>query len=199
MPAKVIMAHLGRPRDGRTPKFSLAPGRRRRLAGSSVARPVGRRRRRDRRAARAAGLTDGDVLLLENIRFDPRETSKDDAERRIAWPRRWSNWSVTTAPSSPTVSVSCTASRPRSTTWPRCCRITQGDAGGRRGQGARQAHQSRRPSVRGGAWRVQGVRQAGGHRNLAGKADSLDHRWRNVLHVPCRARVFGGHLAAAGR
>lgn len=31
--------------------------------------------------ARAEGLTDGDVLLLENIRFDPRETSKDEAER----------------------------------------------------------------------------------------------------------------------
>ena len=31
--------------------------------------------------ARADGLTDGDVLLLENIRFDPRETSKDDGER----------------------------------------------------------------------------------------------------------------------
>ena len=31
--------------------------------------------------ARAEGLTDGDVLLLENMRFDPRETSKDDAER----------------------------------------------------------------------------------------------------------------------
>jgi phosphoglycerate kinase len=31
--------------------------------------------------ARAEGLTDGDVLLLENIRFDPRETSKDETER----------------------------------------------------------------------------------------------------------------------
>jgi phosphoglycerate kinase len=31
--------------------------------------------------ARAEGLTAGDVLLLENIRFDPRETSKDDTER----------------------------------------------------------------------------------------------------------------------
>ena len=31
--------------------------------------------------ARAEGLTDGDILLLENIRFDPRETSKDDGER----------------------------------------------------------------------------------------------------------------------
>ncbi len=33
------------------------------------------------RSARAERLTDGDVLLLENIRFDPRETSKDDGER----------------------------------------------------------------------------------------------------------------------
>jgi len=31
--------------------------------------------------ARAEGLTDGDILLLENVRFDPRETSKDDAQR----------------------------------------------------------------------------------------------------------------------
>jgi phosphoglycerate kinase len=31
--------------------------------------------------ARAERLTGGDVLLLENIRFDPRETSKDDAQR----------------------------------------------------------------------------------------------------------------------
>jgi phosphoglycerate kinase len=30
---------------------------------------------------RAEHLSDGDVLLLENIRFDPRETSKDDADR----------------------------------------------------------------------------------------------------------------------
>jgi phosphoglycerate kinase len=31
--------------------------------------------------ARAEGLTDGDILLLENIRFDPREISKDHGER----------------------------------------------------------------------------------------------------------------------
>lgn len=31
--------------------------------------------------ARAEGLTDGDILLLENIRFDPREASKDDGQR----------------------------------------------------------------------------------------------------------------------
>ena len=31
--------------------------------------------------AKAAALGDGDVLLLENVRFEAAETSKDDAER----------------------------------------------------------------------------------------------------------------------
>jgi phosphoglycerate kinase len=77
----VVTAHLGRPKDGPDPKFSLAPvatalgeqlGRHVQLAGDVVGSDA---------LARAEGLTDGDILLLENIRFDPRETSKDDAER----------------------------------------------------------------------------------------------------------------------
>ncbi|ANW64593.1 phosphoglycerate kinase [Mycolicibacterium murale] len=77
----VVMAHLGRPKGEPDPKFSLAPvaaalaeqlGRNVQLAGDVVGTDA---------LARAEGLTDGDVLLLENIRFDPRETSKDDAER----------------------------------------------------------------------------------------------------------------------
>jgi phosphoglycerate kinase len=80
--AKVIVtAHLGRPKGGPEPRFSLAPvakvlgeklGRHVQLAGDVVGTDA---------LARSEGLTDGDVLLLENIRFDPRETSKDDAER----------------------------------------------------------------------------------------------------------------------
>src|SRR5690348_11871076 len=80
--AKVIVtAHLGRPKGGPDPKFSLAPvaaalgeklGRHVQLAGDVVGTDA---------LARAEGLTDGDVLLLENIRFDARETSKDDGER----------------------------------------------------------------------------------------------------------------------
>ena len=81
----VVTAHLGRPKGGRDPKLSLAPvaaalgeqlGRHVQLAGSDQSRVVG-----GDALARAEGLTDGDVLLLENIRFDPRETSKDDGER----------------------------------------------------------------------------------------------------------------------
>jgi phosphoglycerate kinase len=78
----VVTAHLGRPKGGPDPKLSLAPvasvlaerlGRHVQLAGDVVGTDA---------LARAEGLTDGDILLLENIRFDPRETSKDDTERR---------------------------------------------------------------------------------------------------------------------
>ena len=77
----VVTAHLGRPKGAPDPKYSLSPvaaalgealGRNVQLAGDVVGPDA---------LARAEGLTDGDVLLLENIRFDPRETSKDDAER----------------------------------------------------------------------------------------------------------------------
>lgn len=77
----VVTAHLGRPKGGPEPKFSLAPvaaalgeqlGRHVQLAGDVVGTDA---------LARAEGLTDGDILLLENIRFDSRETSKDDNER----------------------------------------------------------------------------------------------------------------------
>ncbi len=77
----VVTAHLGRPKGGPDPTLSLAPvakalsdqlGRHVQLAGDVVGTDA---------LARAEGLTDGDVLLLENIRFDPRETSKDDNER----------------------------------------------------------------------------------------------------------------------
>ena len=77
----VVTAHLGRPKDGPDPKLSLAPvapalgeqlGRHVQLAGDVVGADA---------LARAEGLTDGDILLLENVRFDPRETSKDDDER----------------------------------------------------------------------------------------------------------------------
>jgi phosphoglycerate kinase len=77
----VVTAHLGRPKGGPDPQLSLAPvakelgeklGRHVQLAGDVVGSDA---------LARAEGLTDGDILLLENIRFDPRETSKDDKER----------------------------------------------------------------------------------------------------------------------
>jgi phosphoglycerate kinase len=77
----VITAHLGRPQGAPDPTFSLAPVARRlgELSGTDVALAedvVGASAR-----SVVKGLTDGSVALLENVRFDPRETSKDDAER----------------------------------------------------------------------------------------------------------------------
>ena len=77
----VITAHLGRPKGAPEAKYSLAPvaARLGELLGAEVALAtdvVG-----DSAKAVVAALAPGQVALLENIRFDPRETSKDEAER----------------------------------------------------------------------------------------------------------------------
>jgi phosphoglycerate kinase len=80
--AKVIVAaHLGRPNGEPDPKFSLKPvaGRLGELLGTEVELAndvVGASAE-----AVAEALADGAVAMLENVRFDPRETSKVDGER----------------------------------------------------------------------------------------------------------------------
>ena len=63
------------------PQFSLAPvaARLGELLGSTV--PLAADVAGDDARAKAAALGDGEVLLLENVRFEAAETSKDDAER----------------------------------------------------------------------------------------------------------------------
>jgi phosphoglycerate kinase len=80
--AKVIVcSHLGRPKGAPDPKYTLAPVATRlgELLGNPVifaSDTVGPA------ATEAAGaLLDGQVLLLENLRFNEGETSKDDAVR----------------------------------------------------------------------------------------------------------------------
>ena len=77
----VVAAHLGRPKGTADPAYSLAPvaerlaallGRPVPLAGD-VAGPAAR--------ALVEAMSDGDVVLLENVRFEAAETSKDDAVR----------------------------------------------------------------------------------------------------------------------
>ena len=78
----VVLAHLGRPNGVAKPELSLAPvaGRLGELLG------VGVRLGTDSTGPITAGwisrLQPGDVLLLENLRFDARETSKDATERQ---------------------------------------------------------------------------------------------------------------------
>jgi len=71
----IVIAHLGRPKGGPEEKYSLAPVAAR--LGELLGAPV----RLIQLADGVPSMAAGDVVLLENIRFDPRETSKDDAER----------------------------------------------------------------------------------------------------------------------
>ncbi|MCQ9164695.1 phosphoglycerate kinase [Arthrobacter sp. STN4] len=78
----LVSAHLGRPKGTPEAKYSLAPAVARlaelapELNATLAADTTGPAAR-----AGAAALADGSVLVLENVRFDARETSKDDAER----------------------------------------------------------------------------------------------------------------------
>jgi phosphoglycerate kinase len=78
----VILAHLGRPKGEPDAKYSLAPAAARLgeilqcevplasdVCGTSAAAVIGH-------------LNDGEVAMLENVRFDPRETSKATDQRR---------------------------------------------------------------------------------------------------------------------
>ena len=77
----IVSAHLGRPKGEVKPEFSLAPiverlsellGKDVKLAEDTVGESA---------KSLTAGMKNGDVVVLENVRFDPREDSKVDAER----------------------------------------------------------------------------------------------------------------------
>jgi phosphoglycerate kinase len=77
----IVTAHLGRPKGSPDPAYSLAPvaARLGELLGQDVAfatDTVG-----ESATETVAGLSDGQVAVLENVRFNEGETSKDDAVR----------------------------------------------------------------------------------------------------------------------
>ena len=77
----VVAAHLGRPKGTPDPAYSLAPVAER--LQELLGRPVRLTRDVVGPDARSsvAELREGGVVLLENVRFEAAETSKDDAER----------------------------------------------------------------------------------------------------------------------
>ena len=80
--AKVfILAHLGRPKNGPEAKFSVEPAAKR--LGELLGKPVAFVDAVSGEPVRAAvnALRESDVLMLQNVRFDAREASKDDAQR----------------------------------------------------------------------------------------------------------------------
>ena len=77
----IVLAHLGRPKGEVNPKYSLSPVATRlsELLGAPVTLAedvVG-----ESAEQWSAGLADGEVAMLENVRYEPGEESKDDAER----------------------------------------------------------------------------------------------------------------------
>jgi len=79
--AVIVCSHLGRPKGAPDPKYSLAPVATR--LGELLGTPVAFATDTVGESARATveGLSGGQVALLENLRFNPGETSKDEAER----------------------------------------------------------------------------------------------------------------------
>jgi phosphoglycerate kinase len=82
----IILAHLGRPKGGDYaeraeggPSLGPVAVRLSELLGKPVA--VATDVAGESAAATVAGLADGDVAVLENVRFEPAETSKDDSAR----------------------------------------------------------------------------------------------------------------------
>jgi phosphoglycerate kinase len=82
----IILAHLGRPKGGDYaeraeggPSLGPVATRLSELLGKPVA--VATDVAGESAAATVAGLADGDVAVLENVRFEPAETSKDDSAR----------------------------------------------------------------------------------------------------------------------
>ena len=74
-----IIAHLGRPKGERKPELSLAPVAKRlgELLNQEIKFSSEIRGQKDV----AQSLSAGEILLLENIRYESAETSKDEAER----------------------------------------------------------------------------------------------------------------------
>jgi phosphoglycerate kinase len=118
----VIMAHLGRPKGD---------GFAERAAGGPSLRPVAQRLSEllgqpvafatdligPSAAQIVAGLADGEVALLENVRFEPAETAKADTERAGLAAELAGLGDLYVGD----------GFRPRSTTCPRCCRTRRAD------------------------------------------------------------------------
>lgn len=87
----VILAHLGRPKGEVVPRLSLAPVAERlsEIIGSTVIFVKETSHTEITRVIEEA--PQGALLLLENVRFDPRETSKDHQVRKEL-ASEWAEW-----------------------------------------------------------------------------------------------------------
>jgi phosphoglycerate kinase len=80
----VVLAHLGRPKGKPEPKYSLAPAAAR--LSELLGKPVSLAEDVAGQSAQAivASLSDGQIAMLENVRFDERETGEASARKELA-------------------------------------------------------------------------------------------------------------------
>ena len=78
----VLASHLGRPKGGRDPKYSLAPVAERMAALLGRPVPLAPDCVGSETAVLARSLSPGSILLLENLRFHPEEEANDDGFAR---------------------------------------------------------------------------------------------------------------------
>ena len=77
----IIVAHLGRPKGKVNPDYSLAPVAKRLAEVTGVHVTLAEDTVGESAKAAVAAVGDGEIVLLENVRFNAAETSKDDATR----------------------------------------------------------------------------------------------------------------------
>ena len=180
----ILMSHLGRPKDAPDPAFALDPVAMRlaQLLGAPV-RKVNELSGPGVEAAVAA-MQPGDVLLLENSRFDPAR----EEER-----------SRTGAGAGPSGRRLRERRLQRRAPGPRDHRRAGGRAARRRrasdgegSDGARGSARRAQAAVRGGPGRRQGHRQDQGHRPLPRPGRPAAHRRGHELHLPQGAGAAGG-------
>ena len=185
------------PRAGRRarPTRSTRWRRSRARLGELLAAPVRLVQLADRAAASMAA---GEVLLVENIRFDPRETQQGRGRARRAGRRA----GRLVGPDGAFVSDGFgVVHRKQASVYDVAQRAAglRGWAGAGRGRGAAPADRQPRAAVRGGAGWLEGLRQARGDRRAAAAGRLAARRRRDVLHVPGRAGLRRRRLAAGVR
>ena len=192
----VVVAHLGRPKGA--PEARRTPWRP--VAGGSASCSGSRRRlrHRHRRARRAqptvGGLADGEVAVLENVRFNAGETSKDDGERGgVRRPARRARRRVRLRRLRRRAPQAGQRVRRRAAAAAR-----DGRAGRGRDRGAAAADRGARAPVRRGPRRLEGLRQARRDRQPARQGRPAADRRRDGLHVPQGPGPRGRHQPAGG-
>ncbi len=176
----IVLAHLGRPKGEVNPKYSLAPVAERlsELLGAEV------RLAKDvvGESARSVveSLTNGEVGMLENVRYEPGEESKDDAERGALADRYAGFGDVFVSDGFGVVH------RKQASVYDVAKRLPSaaGELVKAEVEVLGQLTEVPAAPVRGSAWGGEGIRQAGGDRQLDQDRGHSGDRRRHGLHLP---------------